>query len=418
MRVAVLGAGVVGVSTAWFLARMGHEVVVLERACGAARETSFANGGQLSVSQSEPWANPRAPWQVLRWLWRDDAPLLFRPRLDPSQWRWAAGFLRECLPGRHLANMRQMVALGLYSRDAMRQLRDETDISYRRLSRGILSLHYDSGQLRSAERSAAHLQALGVDKRVLSPGQLLALEPALEPVLPQLAGASWCPDDESGDVHLFTRGLAEAAAGLGVEFRYNTRINALETADGAVAAVSVTAPDGSYQQVQADAYVLALGSHSPLLAAPAGLRLPIYPAKGYSATVPVKSLVAAPMVSITDEACKLVFSRLGNELRIAGTAELAGYSSSLNPVRCQALIRRGRALFPDACDWDAARFWSGLRPATPGNVPLIGKSALGRLYLNTGHGTLGWTEGAGSGRALAEIISGKRPRLDFAFCGL
>ncbi|AUH49862.1 amino acid dehydrogenase [Chromobacterium sp. ATCC 53434] len=417
MRVAVLGAGVVGVSTAWFLARMGHQVVVLERACGAARETSFANGGQLSVSQSEPWAGPRAPWQVLRWLWRDDAPLLFRPRMDAAQWRWIAGFLRECLPGRSLENMRQMVALGLYSRDAMRQLRDETGIAYRRLSRGILSLHYDAGQLRHAERSAERLRRLGVDKRLLSPEQALALEPALATALPSLAGASWCPDDASGDVHLFTCGLAAAAAGLGVEFRYNTRINALETAGGEVSAVSVTGPDGAYQQVTADAYVLALGSHSPLLAAPLGLRLPVYPAKGYSATVPVKSLAAAPMVSVTDDAHKLVFSRLGDELRIAGTAELSGYSSSLDPARCQALIRRGRALFPDACDWEAARFWSGLRPATPGNVPLIGESRVGRLYLNTGHGTLGWTEGAGSGRALAEIISGGRPQLDFSFCG-
>ncbi|POZ62563.1 D-amino acid dehydrogenase [Chromobacterium alticapitis] len=418
MRVAVLGAGVVGVSTAWFLAKMGHEVVVLDRACGAARETSFANGGQLSVSQSEPWANPRAPWQVLRWLWRDDAPLLFRPRLEPAQWRWILHFLRECLPGREHRNMRQMVALGLYSRDAMRLLREETGIVYRRLSRGILTLHYSAAQLAAAERGAARMRELGVDKRMLAPDQLLALEPALERALPQLAGASWCPDDESGDVHLFTRGLAEEAAGLGVAFRYHTRINALEAVDGEVRAVSVTGPDGSYDRVTADAYVLALGSHSPLLTAPLGLRLPIYPAKGYSATVPVKSLLAAPMVSITDEAHKLVFSRLGDELRIAGTAELSGYSSSLNAARCEALLRRGRALFPEACDWDAARFWSGLRPATPGNVPLIGKSGIGRLYLNTGHGTLGWTEGAGSGRALAEIISGLKPQLDFAFCGL
>lgn len=418
MRVAVLGAGVVGVSTAWFLARMGHEVVVVERACGAARETSFANGGQLSVSQSEPWANPRAPWQVLRWLWRDDAPLLFRPRLDPAQWRWIMDFLCECLPGRDHRNMRQMVALGLYSRDAMRQLREETGIAYRRLSRGILTLHYSAGQLAQAERTAARMRQAGVDKRILMPDQLLALEPALEPVLPQLAGASWCPDDESGDVHLFTRGVAEAAAGLGVAFRYNTRVNALDLVDGAIGGVSVTGPDGAYDRITADAYVLALGSYSPLLTAPLGLRLPIYPAKGYSATVPIKSIASAPMVSITDEAHKLVFSRLGDELRIAGTAELSGYCSSLNLTRCEALLRRGRALFPEACAWERARFWSGLRPATPGNVPLIGKSGIGRLYLNTGHGTLGWTEAAGSGRALAEIISGLRPQLDFAFRGL
>ncbi|OWY39780.1 amino acid dehydrogenase [Xenophilus sp. AP218F] len=416
MRVAVLGAGVVGVSSAWFLAGMGHEVVVLERACGVARETSFANGGQISVSHAEPWANPHAPWQVLKWLWRDDAPLLFRPQLDPAQWRWILGFLRECLPGRSACNMRQMAALGSYSLETLRQLREETGIAYQQRACGILTLLYDKRQLARARHGAGQLNALGINQQILPPDAVATLEPALAHLVPQLAGVSWSPDDESGDVHLFTEALAQAAAVRGVEFRFNTRVNALEAARGEMIGVSVTTPEGDYQRVEADAYVLALGSYSPLLTAPLGLRLPIYPTKGYSATVPVVNEAVAPSVSVTDEAHKVVFSRLGDTLRLAGTAELSGYSSHLNPLRCQALLQRGRALFPEGCDWGAARFWTGLRPSTPGNVPLIGASPIRGLYLNTGHGTLGWTEGPGSGRAIAELISGRQPALDFAFC--
>ena len=416
MRVVVLGAGVIGVATAWFLAEKGHQVVVVDRASGAARETSFANGGQISVSQSEPWANPRAPWRVLRWLLREDAPLLFRPRLDARQWRWGLDFLRECLPGRSERNMRQMVALGLYSRDTLRAVRQQLGIDYQQLQHGILTVLFTDAELAQARTGCAQLQALGVEKRLLTPQQALQREPALERILPQLRGACWSPDDESGNVHLFTVALAQACALRGVEFRFQTRVNALECADGAVSGVSITTADGAYERIDADAYVLALGSYSPLLAAQAGLRLPVYPAKGYSATLPILDAAAAPLASITDEAHKVVVSRLGDELRIAGTAELSGYSTHLEPRRCDLLLQRGRALFGDACDWERARFWSGLRPATPGNVPLIGPSRLRRLYLNTGHGTLGWTEGAGSGRALADIISGETPALDFAFC--
>jgi len=420
MKIAVLGAGVVGVSSAWFLAQQGHEVEVIERACGPARETSFANGGQISVSQSEPWARPGAVLQILRWLGRDDAPLLFRPRLDTRQWRWLANFLLECRAGRYRDNLRQMVALGLYSRATFAMLRAELDLSYHHQARGILTLLSDARQRDQAEADCALLRAHGVDKRVISRAQLLALEPALAPVAPSLAGATWCPDDESGDVHLFTSQLAQHAERHGVTFRFQTRVNALECGSGRIDGVSVTSADGDYQLVRADAYVLALGSFSAQIAASAGIRLPLYPTKGYSATVPLCNVAAAPQVSITDEEHKIVFSRLGDHLRIAGTAELAGYSHALNPVRCQLLLRRARALFAeDCCAWDQARFWSGMRPATPGNVPLIGRSRpYSNLFFNTGHGTLGFTEGPGSGRALAEIISGKGAPIDFAFVGL
>lgn len=416
MRVVVLGAGVVGVSTAWFLARAGHEVEVIDRAAGAARETSFANGGQISVSQSEPWAHPGAPWQILRWLVRADAPLLFRPTLDPGQWRWLAAFLRECLPGRFAHNLRQMVALGRYSRETYAALRAELGLHYDDLQRGIVTVFEHPRALAAARETCRLLQAHGVARRMVSREEVLAIEPALAPAADRIVGGTWCPDDESGDVHAFTSQLATHAAAQGVVFRFQTRVNALEREGDRLAAVSVTGPDGAYARVRADAYVLALGSFSALVARSAGLTLPVYPAKGYSATVPLANPALAPEVSITDEAHKIVVSRLGDRLRIAGTAELAGYSFALNPRRCGVLIERARSLFADGCcDWSAAAFWSGLRPATPGNVPLIGRSRLANLYLNTGHGTLGFTEGPGSGRALAEILSGRAAPIDFDF---
>ncbi|TDR78345.1 D-amino acid dehydrogenase [Paludibacterium purpuratum] len=417
MKVVVLGAGVVGVSTAWFLACDGHEVEVIERASGPARETSFANGGQISVSQSTPWAHPGAPWQILRWLGRDDSPLLFRPGLDPAQWRWIMGFLRECLPGRFDRNMRQMLALGKYSRDTFAELRQSLGLSYDQLSRGIVTLVGTQRELDEAAATCRVMQDYGVAKRVISRSELLELEPALAPVAPRLAGATFCPDDESGDVHQFTVQLAQHAAQRGVRFRFNTRVNALESAGGKVYGVSVTDADGQYRTVAADAFVLALGSFSPLLARTVGLTLPVYPTKGYSATVPVREARLAPQVSITDEDCKIVVTRLGETIRIAGTAELAGYSSHLNAARCQALLSRTRLLLDEACaDWAQASFWTGLRPSTPGNVPLIGRTRLANLYLNTGHGTLGFTEGPGSGRALAELISGRTLPFEFDFC--
>ncbi|MEQ6291493.1 D-amino acid dehydrogenase [Vogesella sp. GCM10023246] len=415
MRVAVLGAGIVGISTAWFLRQAGHEVVVVDRGSGPARETSFANGGQISVSQSEPWAHPTTPWQVLKWLPRDDAPLLFRPRFDPQQWRWIAGFLGQCRSSRHAANLKAMVALGRYSQQTFAQLRQALAPSYAHRQQGILALLFDRQGVRHAEHACRLLAAEGIRRELISVSEAVAREPALASIAPRMLAASWCESDESGDVHRFSSQLADACVAAGVTFCYQTRINALEPVGERIARVSVTGADGAYRSLDADAFVLALGSHSPLLLQSLGLRLPIYPLKGYSATVPVWDAQLAPQVSITDESHKLVFSRLDDELRIAGTAELSGYSSHLNPVRCAALLRRARELFGDACDWQAARFWSGLRPATPGNVPLIGRLKFDNLWLNTGHGTLGWTEGPGSGRALAELMSGQTPALAFPF---
>lgn len=414
MKVIVLGAGLLGITSAWYLRKAGHEVQVLERQPAAALETSFANGGQISVSHAEPWANPHAPLKALRWLAREDAPLLFRLRADAAQWRWGLNFLVQCLPGNTRRNTVQLVRLGLYSRACLQALRVETGIRYDQLSRGILHFYSHPAEFAAAAESARIMREQGCAIELIDTEAAIRLEPALRHARHLLAGASVAPDDESGDAHRFAQALAALAAQQGVAFRYGTRILALERAGDHIAGVRCTDLQGT-RTLQADAYVLALGSYSPLLAHPLGIRLGIYPAKGYSATLPVRDPDLAYTMSLTDEAGKIVFSRLGERLRVAGTAEFNGYDTSLNAVRCQALTRRLLQLFPGVADPQAAEYWTGLRPATPSNVPYIGRSAVSNLFLNTGHGTLGWTHACGSGRALADIMSGRRPEVDFAF---
>jgi D-amino-acid dehydrogenase len=415
MRVLVLGAGVIGTTTAWYLAELGHEVVVVERQKGPALETSFANGGQISVSHSEPWANPDAPAKLLKWLPRDDAPLLFRLRMDPAQWSWGLKFLYECQPWRTRENSRAMVMLSAYSRDALHALRAATAIEYDALERGILHFYTDRSVFERVAKSAPQMRALGLEMEVKSAKDCVALEPALEPFHSRIAGATFTADDESGDAHKFCVNLARLARERGAVFLFNRAIQGIRMGDGRVKAVVAKDADGVEETLTADAYVVALGSYSPLLTRPIGLDLPIYPAKGYSATVDIVDESRAPTVSITDDEWKIVFSRLGRRLRIAGTAELSGYSTDLNPVRCEALTRRAMEIFPGAAEYGKATFWTGLRPSTPSNVPLIGPTRYPNLFLNTGHGTLGWTMACGSGRALADIISGGKPDIAFPF---
>jgi D-amino-acid dehydrogenase len=418
MKVVVLGAGVIGTATAWYLNREGHEVTVVERNAGAARETSFGNGGQISVSHAEPWANPSAPFKLLKWLGREDAPLLFRLRADPAQWRWGLKFLRECLPARSRRNMIQLLNLGTYSRESLQEVRQETDIDYDCLTKGILHFYTSEKEFKDALEPARVMRELGCERKVIDAHRVVELEPALAHIAPQLAGATYTSADESGDVHKFTAGLAKRCTERGVVFRYGVRVQRLLVEGQTMVGVEVANEQGAYETLRADAYVLAMGSFSPLIAREAGISLDIYPAKGYSATLPVLDADKAPSVSLTDDEFKLVFSRLGDRLRIAGTAELNGYDMSLNRVRCEALVRRTLAIFPGFSRADLASYWTGLRPATPGNVPYIGASRIAGLYLNTGHGTLGWTHGCGSGRALALLMSGKEPEVDFDFCGL
>ena len=417
MKVIVLGAGVIGVSTAWYLSKAGHEVTVLERNAGAARETSFGNGGQISVSHAEPWANPGAPWKLIKWLGREDAPLLFRLRADPAQWRWGLRFLLECLPSRSRHNMVQLLNLGTYSRASLQALRAETGMRYDHLERGILHYYTSQQEFDAAQEPARIMRELGCERWVIGRDEIVRLEPALAHIAPKLVGATYTAADESGDVHLFTTRLAALCEARGVRLRYGVRIQRLHQAGGEVSGVEFAAEDGRYELASADAYVLAMGSHSVQFARQLGVPLAIYPAKGYSATLPVLDESKAPHVSLTDDEYKLVFSRLGSRLRVAGTAELNGHDLSLNRVRCEAIVKRTLEIFPGVSRPELASYWAGLRPATPGNLPYIGRSRVGKLFLNTGHGTLGWTHGAGSGRALAEIIGGRRPEVDFAFCG-
>jgi D-amino-acid dehydrogenase len=418
MKVIVLGAGVVGTAAAWFLAQAGHEVTVIERQPAAGLETSFANGGQISVSHAEPWANPGAPLKVLQWMFKEDAPLLFRPRLDLRQWQWCLEFLRECTPARTRHNIKQMVNLGLYSRDLLRELRAGTGIEYDHLERGILHFYTSEEAFDAAQEPARIMREYGCELDMKTAEECVAIEPALAQVRSKIAGGSLTPSDESGDAFLFTQRLAALCEKAGVRFLYGHDITHIATAGGAVSGISVTGADGRAGLSTADAYVVALGSYSPHLLAPLGIRLTIYPAKGYSVTLPVTDPARAPSVSLTDDEYKLVYSRLGDRLRIAGTCELNGYDTALNDVRCQAIVRRTEELFPGAGDVGQAQYWTGLRPATPSNVPYIGKTKFANLYLDTGHGTLGWTHGCGSGKAIADIISGKTPEVDFAFSGM
>jgi D-amino-acid dehydrogenase len=404
---------VVGVSSAWYLAQAGHDVTVLERRDAPGLETSFANGGQISAGHAEPWAKPSVLPKILGWLGREDAPLLFRPRADWAQWRWGLRFLFECLPGRFERNSRSLAGLAIYSRDCLRLLRESTGIRYDELARGILHFATSERDFDALARHAELMRSLGIERHVKSAAECLEIEPALRHSEDRIVGGVHTPHDESGDAFQFTQALARLAQQRGVGFRFGKTVARIETGAGQVTALGLQ--DG--ERLSADAYVVALGSYSPLLLEPLGIRIPVYPLKGYSVTLPLgpAELPLAPSVSLTDEAYKIVVSRLGNRLRAAGTAELAGYDTSVNAVRCAAIVRRLRVLFPALGAATVVENWSGLRPATPNNVPVIGRTRYGNLYLNTGHGTLGWTLACGSGRAMADIVSGRAPELQFKF---
>jgi D-amino-acid dehydrogenase len=407
MRVLVLGAGLVGVASAWYLSEDGHEVTVVDRQPGVALETSFANGGQISTSHAEPWANPGAPWKALQWLGREDSPLLWRLRADPAQLAWGLRFLRECTPGRTRANIVAILRIALYSRALLKQLRPALGLEYDQQQRGILHFYTDDAEFEHAIPQAALMREYGCERVVKTPAECLAIEPALAGSTVPIVGGTFTVDDESGDAHKFAVALADRASARGVAFRYGAVIDGLVREGDRI--VGVRLRNG--ETLTADACVVALGSYSPLLMKQLGICLPVYPAKGYSATFPLTGDVVAPTVSLTDDGHKIVFSRLGNRLRVAGTAEFTGYDTSINAVRCDALVRRTRDIFPQVRA-DGIEFWAGLRPATPSNVPLVGGTRLTNLYLNTGHGTLGWTMACGTGKLLADLMAGRTPDID------
>jgi D-amino-acid dehydrogenase len=422
MRVVVLGAGIIGVSTAWHLAEQGHEVTLVDRQADAAMETSFANGAQISVSFCEPWANAAAPFKVAKWLLRDDSPLLFRPRLDPHQWRWGLSFLGQCSDAAFERNVRQLVALGRYSHQALKTLVAATGIEYHRLERGILHFFSNQADMDAGAGAAELMRRFGVDRRILDRAEVLAIEPALVSCADRLVGGTYTPSDESGDACVFTQALARRCAERGVRAYYQHDVQSLDVRGGQVHGVVVRSQhDARRVTLAADAVVVALGSFTAPLLRQVGVNLNIYPAKGYSATFKLRHPDRASTVSMIDDARKIAISRLGDTIRVAGTAELAGYDVSLEGstarVRCEALRRRYEELFPGVADTTEPNYWAGLRPSTPTNIPYIGQTPVAGLWVNAGHGTLGWTHGAGSGRALAELISGRQPELDFGFYG-
>lgn len=428
MKILVLGAGIIGTSTAWHLLDRGHDVLVVDRQEAAAQETSFANAGQISVSYCEPWANRQAPLKLLKWMFRKDAPLLFRPQADWQQWRWGLAFLAQCNDAAFERNVQQLVALGNYSHAALKDVVRATGIEYRRLERGIAHYFTDAKSFEDAARAAELMQRYGVQRQVVSRDELLAIEPAFKSFAHAIAGGTYTPSDESGDARAFTEQLAARAQARGAQFLYRHDIEQLETAGGEIAAVRVRdRTSGDVRRLQADAVVVACGSYTAPLLRGVGVDLPIYPGKGYSATFRIRQPELAPFVSTIDDEVKVAMSRFGDELRVAGTIELAGFDLSLDtPVaraRCRMLAERIEKVLPGVCDTRSAeqggnpRFWTGLRPATPTNIPFIGRTRIGKLWVNAGHGTLGWTHGAGSGKAIAQLISGERPATEFSFYG-
>ena len=407
MKVLVLGAGVIGVSTAYYLAKDGHDVTVIDRQPQAGLETSYANGGQISASHAMPWAAPDSPKLMLKWLGRNDAPLLFHMRLDPAQWAWSLRFLVNCRPGRFRENTAKNLRLALYSRSLMTNIRAETDFAYDRRGLGILQIFRQQKNLDRAALIAEELGGMGSRSMVLDEEETKLLEPALENSSDRIIGSIHTPEDESGDAYMFTIGLAEAAATLGVTFRYGETVTSIGTSGQHI--TDVTTDAGNYS---ADAVVLCLGSYSTLLAKSAGVKIPIYPTKGYSITLPVNGSNAVPSISLTDEDNRLVFSRLGDRLRVAGMAEFNGYDTEMNESRARMIVDVTRAMFPQAGDYNQVEFWTGLRPLTPDGVPILGRARYDNFYLNTGHGTLGWTMAAGSARITADLISCTTPEID------
>ncbi|MBP0115710.1 D-amino acid dehydrogenase [Bradyrhizobium vignae] len=407
MKVLILGSGVIGVTSAYYLARAGHEVTVVDRQPEPALETSFANAGEVSPGYSSPWAGPGVPVKAVKWLLMKHGPLVIRPKLDPVMWVWLLKMLRNCTSARYAVNKSRMIPIAEYSRDALRDLRRDIGIQYDERSQGTLQLFRHQSQLDGTGEDIAVLKQYGVPFEVLSREGCIAVEPALSGVKEKFVGGLRLPQDETGDCHMFTQSLAKHAQALGVRFLFNTGIDRIVTEGARVSGVVTSAG-----LLQADAYVLALGSWSPRLVAPLGIALPVYPVKGYSITVPIKDASGAPESTVMDESYKVAITRLGDRIRVGGTAEISGYSSKLYDARRATLDHSLTDLFPRGGDLAKAKFWSGLRPMTPDGPPVIGPTQYANLHLNTGHGTLGWTMSCGSGRVLADMLSGKKPEID------
>ncbi|WP_341892106.1 D-amino acid dehydrogenase [Variovorax sp. YR752] len=409
MKVIVLGSGVIGVTSAWHLSLAGHEVTVVDRQDSAGKETSYANAGEVSPGYSAPWAGPGVPVKAIKWLLMQHRPLVIRPHLDMGLIRWGMAMLRNCTAARYEVNKGRMVRLAEYSRDVLREMRSSTGIGYDERMQGTLQLFRTQKQLDGTGADIEVLKRYGVRYELLDRAGCIRHEPALARVQDKFVGGLLLPGDETGDCFKFTQNLAERAAQRGVKFLYGTDIHRLESEGGRIAGVVTGAGT-----LKADAYLVALGSHSPTLLNPLGVRIPVYPVKGYSITVPITDASGAPESTVMDETHKVAVTRLGDRIRVGGTAELAGYTLQLHEPRRRTLEHVVSDLFPSGGDVAKAEFWCGLRPMTPDGTPVVGGTRLPNLWLATGHGTLGWTMAAGTGRVMADLISGREPAIDMA----
>jgi D-amino-acid dehydrogenase len=407
MRVVILGAGVVGVATAWHCLRAGHEVTVVDRQPGAGLETSFANAGQLSYGFASPWAGPGVPLKALKWLAMKHRPLVLWPRPDPAMLRWLWRMLANCNARSFAVNRARMLRLADYSKVALASLRQATGIAYDGQGRGTLQLFRTAEQMEAALRDSPALAAAGIEHEVVDRDGCIAAEPALALVRERLAGGLRMPGDETGDAHLFTQRLAALCEEGGAVFRYGTPVAGIATEGGRAAGV-VTATG----TIAAEAVVVAAGSYSTALLRPLGVSIPVHPVKGYSLTIPVEDAAAAPVSTVMDETYKVGITRLGDRIRVGGTAELAGFSTRLRAPRRATLEAAVSTLFPKGGDPAKGVFWTGLRPMTPDGTPIVGPTRVPGLFVNTGHGTLGWTMAAGSGRLLADLVSGAEPEIE------
>lgn len=410
MKVLVLGSGVIGTTTAYFLARAGAEVTVIDRQSGPAMETSFANAGQISPGYSTPWAAPGIPLKALKWLFQKHAPLSLRPDGSLFQWRWLLSMLGQCNGADYAINKERMMRLSSYSRDVLRQLRADTGLSYEERQGGTLQLFRTQAQLDAAQQDIAVLRDCGVPFELLSREELAGVEPGLSDALPRLAGGLRLPDDETGDCHLFSTRLAAMAEAAGVRFVWGQDIAALDVQGGRVQGAWVQTAGQPLRHVAADRVVLALGVQSRALLQPLGLSLPVYPVKGYSLTLPLIDATRAPVSTVLDESYKVAITRFDQRIRVGGMAGLVGYDLSLDARRRQTLEMVVQDLFPGG-DLAQAQFWTGLRPMTPDSTPVVGACPVQGLFLNTGHGTLGWTMACGSAQLMADLLTGRQPAI-------